>query len=272
MPVSRAYYVSLVDSLRAAGCSRTLLSAALYRDRGDLVVCRRAQGHLSLRFRPIVGLTALLVFMLLLGACSDSGTDVGPRPRASSTPSVSTTSSPTATPASSSPSPVSSPTPTEEPTDEPSPTTRWTPPADPSSQGPTVAPDLPVEEGGLDEPIDLNTGIDITLNALKHLDVEPRTPGEYSGPAIIVEISVHNGADEVQNLDSAVVTLTTADGEVGIATTAGPNKPLKGDIDIEETVAGSYVFMLDPSRGRTVTISVNYAAGEPVAEFTGQIT
>ena len=100
-------------------------------------------------------------------------------------------------------------------------------------------------------------------------DIKPETPGEYAGSAVVVNVSVRNDSDSVQSVDSAVVMLSAADGEVGIATTAGPNRPLRGNVPVGGKVEGSYVFMLEPAKKRKVTVTVNYAAGEPVVEFSG---
>ena len=71
---------------------------------------------------------------------------------------------------------------------------------------------------------------------------------------------------------STVVSLTAADGTLGIPTTAGDPVPLAGAIAPGASTTGSYVFMLDPAAGRTVSVTVNYAAAEPVAVFTGKAT
>lgn len=104
------------------------------------------------------------------------------------------------------------------------------------------------------------------------MTVEPETPGEYAGSAVVVKVSVANDSKQAQSVDSAVVSLVTDDGDLGVGTTAGPNEPLQGKVDAGSTTQGTYVFMLDPTKGRSVKISVNYAAGEPVATFVGKLS
>lgn len=157
-----------------------------------------------------------------------------------------------------------------QPTTEPI-TTEWTAPDDPNEKGPTTAPDLPQQKGDLDEAISLSTGMSVSVESMKTIDVKPETPGEVAGSAVVVSVSLENISDTAQNVDSAVVTLEAKDGEPGIATTAGPNDPLSGEIAPGAKLTGSYVFMLDPVKGRQVSVSVNYAAGEPVALFSGKI-
>lgn len=200
---------------------------------------------------PTVAVVGAAVLALTLSACT------APDVPESSAPQVPTISSP----------PPSS---TEPPAATPS--TTWTPPADPTAQGPTAAPELPEVESALDEPAELSNGVVVSVDSVSTMTVTPETPGEYAGSAVVVRVSVHNQADAVQNVDSAVVSLNAEDGEVGIATTAGPNQPLRGDVPVGGTVTGSYVFMLEPAEQRDVIVSVNYAAGEPIVKFTGSTT
>lgn len=154
----------------------------------------------------------------------------------------------------------------------PEPTATWTPPADPGAEGPTEAPVLPEQSGTLDERITLSTAMTVAVEGITTTEITPETPGEYAGTAVVVTVSVTNESERAQSIDSAVVTLVTDDGEIGVATTAGPNAPLQGELAAGERAEGTYVFMLDPAQGRAVTIGVNYAAGEPIANFAGRIS
>jgi len=88
----------------------------------------------------------------------------------------------------------------------------------------------------------------------------------------VVTITAENDSTEPQNLESAVVTLVTDDGTVGIGTTAGEPEPFTGSIAPGDSAEGRYVFMLDDAAGRSVVVTVNYAAGEPVAVFSGKVS
>lgn len=145
-----------------------------------------------------------------------------------------------------------------------------TTPAPAGSVGPTEQPELPLEEGALDEQIELSTGFVIELDSVTTTAVEAETPGDVSGPAVEVVVTVTNTSSETQSVDSAVVTLETPDGDIGIPTLAGGAVHLAGEVAPRASAEGRYLFMLDPADGRDITISVNYAAGEPVARFTGR--
>lgn len=159
-------------------------------------------------------------------------------------------------PASASPTPIDTDAPAPQPTEE--------------ADAPTKAPDAEVETGSLDDPIDLSTGLVVELESVSSTTVEAATPGEVSGSAVVVRVIARNDSRKAADLDSAVVTLTAADGEYGVGTTAGPNKPLAGELEPGSSATGSYVFMLDGAANRAVTVSVNYSAGQPVAEFSGK--
>ncbi|WP_309102939.1 DUF4352 domain-containing protein [Microbacterium sp.] len=160
----------------------------------------------------------------------------------------------------------------EGPTPEGTSTTDWTPPADTETEGPTESAALIEENGALDAPITLSTDVVVTIDKISTTTIKPETPGEYAGSAVIVTLSVVNDSQRAQSVDSAVISLVTDDGDIGVATTAGPNEPLQGELAAGAKATGTYVFMLDPTEGRSVKISVNYAAGEPVATFAGRLS
>lgn len=139
-----------------------------------------------------------------------------------------------------------------------------------AGDGPQTAAPLPTEEASVGETVEFDTGISVLIDKVESVTVKAETPGEVSGSAVVVTVTAKNGTDAAQNLDSAVVTLDAKDGELGIGTTAGDPAPLSGSIESGKSATGRYVFMLGSAAGRDVIVSVNYAAGEPVAIFTGK--
>lgn len=136
--------------------------------------------------------------------------------------------------------------------------------------GPTAAAPVPTQSAALDKPVALGTGATVSLSTIETISVEAKLPGETAGPAVRVTVAVKNEGDEPLDVNSAVVTLSADDGGYGVGTTAGDPDPLQGSVEPGSTVMGTYVFMLDPAKDREVTISVNYAAGDPLAVFTGR--
>ncbi|MCR8670841.1 hypothetical protein, partial [Agrococcus sp. HG114] len=129
---------------------------------------------------------------------------------------------------------------------------------------------LPTTRAPLGEAVDFDTGVTVDVLSVEPITVAAQTPGEVSGPALRVVVEARNGSGEPQQVGSAVVTLVADGGEPGVDTTAGDPSPLTGTLPPGSTATGTYVFMLDPAAGREVTITVNYAAGEPLAVFTGE--
>ncbi|MGC5077588.1 hypothetical protein [Agrococcus sp. DT81.2] len=218
-----------------------------------------------------VGLAALVA--LGLSGCGPAGVlDLAASATAqpsSTLPASSPTPSPAAAPAGPAPSPTAEPAADLAPA---APTGSMVPApgtATDTADGPLEAAALPSEAAELGEPVAFDTGIRVEIVSLEPTEVAAETPGEVSGPALVVSVTASNDSAAPQSVDSAVVTVETADGEVGVGTTAGHPSPFAGVIQPGESVSGRYVFMLDPAAGREVTVSVNYAAGEPVAVFTG---
>ncbi|MDN5893655.1 MAG: hypothetical protein L0H93_06470 [Nocardioides sp.] len=145
----------------------------------------------------------------------------------------------------------------------------WREPEDPTAEGPTAAPVLPEVEGRIGDGVALPTEVVVSITSVTTTTLTAETPGEYTGPAVIVEVQIANESDVPQPVGSAVVALTAEGGEVGVPTWASPNDPLLGDVPAGGTAGGTYVFMMDPADERPVTVRVNYSAGEPVATFTG---
>lgn len=197
--------------------------------------------------QPHVGRTAALAISLALvmAGCSPSS-DAG-KDATEANPSASASSSPL-----------------------PSPSGTWTPPPTDAPVGPVTPAPVPTETAPIDEPVAFDTRVTVTLTSIEVISVEAQTPGENSGPAVRVNVSIENSSDEPIDVGSAVVNLSADEGEYGVGTTAGDPQPFQGSVEPGETAEGSYVFMLDPAADREVTITVNYAAGEPLAIFTGK--
>lgn len=152
----------------------------------------------------------------------------------------------------------------------PSPSGTWKPPARKAANGPTAPPPVPTRKAALNTPVSFTTDVTVSLVSVRATSVTASTPGEVSGPAVRVTVKVHNRSKQAVDVSSAVVSLTADKDGYGIGTTAGKPSPLQGSVAPGSTTSGSYVFMLNPAKARPVTISVNYAAGEPIAIFTGR--
>lgn len=236
--------------------------------------------------------TAGLLLCLALAGCSPEPTEQGapitpgeepPSPSDTAVPSTpegegptSEEGSPTGVPADDEETPDDAGTPAEDDDgaeDEPdqgvNATDDWQEPDDPAAEGPTAAPALSEVNGRIDEDVALPTEVVVSLTSITTTTLTAETPGEYTGPAVVVGVRITNESDAPQPVGSAVVSLAAEDGEMGVPTWASPNVPLQGEVPAGATAEGTYVFMLDPADERAVSVRVNYSAGEPVATFTG---
>lgn len=163
------------------------------------------------------------------------------------------------------------PTPESPTAPPPSATGTWSPPPSQASTGPRSAAPVPTRSAPLTDPVSFDTAVVVSLTGVTAITVTAQTPGEVDGPAVKVAVRVENRSDKPIDLSSAVVSLTADRGGFGIPTTAGGPVPLAGELAAGASGSGSYVFMLDPASGRTVTVSVNYSAAQPIAVFTGKV-
>jgi hypothetical protein len=158
---------------------------------------------------------------------------------------------------------------------QPTPTAGRTVPAPNGGSADEIVTPPPIEPSvdvSIAQPAVLPTGVSVKLASVTAMTVTAETPGENSGPAVVVAVVVTNDGKVDADVDSAYLTLVAADGEYGIPTTAGPNVPLKGQLRPGQSATGSYVFMLSAPAGREVTVTVTHSAGQPAALFTGTIS
>ena len=133
-----------------------------------------------------------------------------------------------------------------------------------------TAPASPTKEVGLDEKADVGAGVTAWIEKVRSISVTAKTPGEIAGPAVAVELSVHNGGDEPIDLSSAMVSLTSGDDLLGQPTTSDPYAPFSGSLDADETASATYVFLLPEESRSDISVSIQYVAGAPTALFAEQ--
>lgn len=208
---------------------------------------------------------------LVVGPLAACGSTTADEPTPADTPSVAAVA-PGAASGTSRPKPKRSPAATKAKKTVVKPTTKRAPVPSKRAESarPRTAPALPTKKASAKKTVRLSDGVSVSLGTLRTIKIKPETPGEVAGSAVSVKISISNRGKTPIDLDSAVVSLVVDKGDLGIATTAGDPKPLQGDLRSGDRAHGVYVFMLDPAGDRTVKVSVNYAAGAPVALFSGR--
>lgn len=130
----------------------------------------------------------------------------------------------------------------------------------------------PVTKVELNKTAALPDKISINVSKVEAITTKATTPGEIAGPALAMTVSIHNGSVENINVDSTIVTLTNSKNVLGQPTTSDPQHPFTGELTPGSTAQGVYVFLL-PTDARTgLTLSVEYAAGQAIAQFVGDIS
>ncbi len=130
----------------------------------------------------------------------------------------------------------------------------------------------PVTDAQLDDEVELDTGVRISVTDTAEITVEATTPGEVAGPAVAVTLRFENGSAEALDIGGAMVTLLDAAGNVAAPTTSSPAAPPLGTLQNGEAAEGTYVFLVPEDTRDEITLTVDYQAGAPVVVFHGAAT
>lgn len=128
----------------------------------------------------------------------------------------------------------------------------------------------PVVDASIDEPVDLDDGARVRIDSIRPVDVVAQTPGEISGPAVAVELTVVNDGEADIPVDTAMVSLVAGDGAMGQPTTAEPSRPLAGSVGVGGEASGVYVFLLPEGSRSGYAVTFQYLAGTTVASFAAE--
>lgn len=144
-----------------------------------------------------------------------------------------------------------------------------------ASASPTVSPTPAIPEMSPDKPGSEATqenDIVVTLTKSESVQGEARLPGEIAGPAIRVTITVQNKSAASHNLEYTRVTAYYGADRTpaGVLTSPG-GAPLDGTLAAGATATGVYVFGVPTEARNDVTVTVDTAAGVPMAVFTGRM-
>lgn len=136
----------------------------------------------------------------------------------------------------------------------------------------TVAP---VEVPALDPvPLDKTAdvaGVAVSIDSVKKITLKATSPGDVTGPALAVAVTVMNNTDKPVDVGSAAVTAVWGDGTAGSGSAAEPASPLTGQLAAGKTAKGTYVFSYLGDLVNPVEITVDYAAGTAKAVFKGDV-
>lgn len=134
----------------------------------------------------------------------------------------------------------------------------------------TVSPGRPVAtvDAGSSRDITHPGGVTVRIDDVKIVKIEGTGPGQISGPAAAVKLTITNGSKKSVDPSSAVVTLLQGkDYRVATPTTTSPAKPFSGSLEPGESAAGTYLFELSDNKLGVADLVVQYQTGGEVARF-----
>lgn len=112
-------------------------------------------------------------------------------------------------------------------------------------------------------------GVEVSVAKIRSVTAKAVGPGEVGGSAVAATMKIKNGSVAPIDLGTVSVRLLGSDGSPGIMTSGGEAKPLTGTLKPDESIQGTYVFTLDKSMRKPVTVQVEYGSGQTVLQFSG---
>lgn len=156
--------------------------------------------------------------------------------------------------------------PSETPT--PQPTTFATPAAGETAATEKPAPDEPVP---FTEPVTTPSDLTVTVDAVTAVTAGTNLPGEISGPAIRVDVTVRNGGADSANLAGSNVTTTYGGDEMIPAISVGDPaaETWPATLAANSAATGVFFFSVPTENAGEVRVIVDLLAAEPDVVFVG---
>lgn len=121
----------------------------------------------------------------------------------------------------------------------------------------------------LDSPADAGDGLKASITRVRGINAKAEGPGEVSGPALALTVSVENGSRRPADLGATAVTLEDSEGAPAAEILSPPAKPLAGTLASGKTATGTYVFRVANDRRDPIRVLVTLGSGLPVLVFRG---
>ena len=122
----------------------------------------------------------------------------------------------------------------------------------------------------LDKTAQAEEGIDVSLTAVKSITAKAQGPGEVSGPALAITVSIKNSTSGQVSLLNTAVTLTASDGSPGSSMTAAPASQFPSELAGGQSATAVLVFTVDKDKRDPVTVEVSVDPRMPTAVFRGE--
>ena len=202
-----------------------------------------------------------------------SSPGVGPGSSTASTPAPSGPDASTADPSAPSEQSQSEQSPSEQSSSEqaPPPATTPVPPPSAGDINQTVAAVEPttLAPASFQQAVTVDPQVTATVDGVQRVDATGRGVGEISGPALAYTVSITNTGSGALDLGAVSVNVQDESGAPFSSIDGDPAKPLSGSLEPGQSAQGVYVFTLPADFSGPTTLSLAYAAGAPIALFTG---
>jgi len=130
---------------------------------------------------------------------------------------------------------------------------------------------LVAEPVGVAETASFGDGVTARLSSVRSLEAKASLPGETSGPAVALNLSISNGSPATIELASITVDLVDSRGMSSILIHSEPPTELSGSLSAGATAEGTYVYRLDPEMRDNASITVKYSSVTPLVTFQGSL-
>lgn len=136
---------------------------------------------------------------------------------------------------------------------------------------PIVGPALPPVHAH--ETASFGDDIQVSITRSESMDVQAKLPGETSGPATVLTLSIDNRSSRPIDLTNVIVDLLDDEGRsFNQITSAAQASTFDTPLDPGASSSASFVFRPGPTIGPATYLTVNYTAAEPTVVFAGRIT
>lgn len=149
-------------------------------------------------------------------------------------------------------------------------------PVSPPSSGninETVTPSATPEaiKTDLTAPATPMNGLSARVSKVEAITAKAQGPGEVSGPAVAVTITLENTGSQPFDTSLLSVNLTDSKGLPGDGMIASPAAWIKQPVPAGGKVTGVYVFSVPKANRHPITISLSVNPGLPTVNFSGNV-
>ncbi len=111
----------------------------------------------------------------------------------------------------------------------------------------------------------------ITIASYQSVTAQAKGPGEVSGPAVKMTISIKNGTTAPIDVSKVVVNVTDRSGVPSSQFTGPPATSFSGTLAAGKSSSAIYVYSLTSDHENPVNVSVSYSPSAPIVQFVGAV-